>query len=89
MQTVVRQAHKTYPFTAIVGQEEMKLALLLNVVQGYLREHQLPAAAEVEQELRALDLRGNMEAGDMALEVVAGLPKLAAFKRAYPQLWKA
>jgi len=24
--------HKTYPFTAIVGQEEMKLALLLNVV---------------------------------------------------------
>ena len=32
MQTVVKQAHKTYPFTAIVGQEEMKLALLLNVV---------------------------------------------------------
>jgi hypothetical protein len=32
------------------------------------------------QELRALDLRGNMEAGDMALEVVADLPKLAAFK---------
>lgn len=32
------------------------------------------------KELRALDLRGNMEAGDMALEVVAGLPKLAAFK---------
>ena len=24
--------HKTYPFTAIVGQEEMKLALILNVV---------------------------------------------------------
>lgn len=32
------------------------------------------------KELRALDLRGNMEAGDMALEVVAELPKLAAFK---------
>ena len=32
MQSVVNQAHKTYPFTAIVGQEEMKLALLLNVV---------------------------------------------------------
>jgi hypothetical protein len=32
------------------------------------------------QELRVLDLRGNMEAGDMALEVVARLPKLATFK---------
>ena len=31
-------------------------------------------------ELRALDLRGNMEAGDMTLEVVAALPKLVAFK---------
>jgi magnesium chelatase ATPase subunit I len=29
---VDRKRHKTYPFTAIVGQEEMKLALLLNVV---------------------------------------------------------
>ena len=27
-----KQRNKTYPFTAIVGQEEMKLALLLNVV---------------------------------------------------------
>ncbi len=27
-----KQKHKTYPFTAIVGQEEMKLALILNVV---------------------------------------------------------
>ena len=32
------------------------------------------------QELRVLDLRGNMEAGDMALEVVADLPKLTGFK---------
>lgn len=32
------------------------------------------------QALRALDLRGNMEAGDMALEVVADLPKLTGFK---------
>ena len=32
------------------------------------------------QELRSLDLRGNMEAGDMALEVVAALPKLTGFK---------
>jgi magnesium chelatase ATPase subunit I len=29
---VEKVRHKTYPFTAIVGQEEMKLALLLNVV---------------------------------------------------------
>ena len=32
------------------------------------------------KELRSLDLRGNMEAGDMALEVVAELPKLTGFK---------
>lgn len=32
------------------------------------------------KELRTLDLRGNMEAGDMALEVVAELPKLTGFK---------
>src|SRR5215218_843658 len=30
--SVEKLKHKTYPFTAIVGQEEMKLALLLNVV---------------------------------------------------------
>jgi magnesium chelatase ATPase subunit I len=29
---VEKLRHKTYPFTAIVGQEEMKLALLLNVI---------------------------------------------------------
>ncbi len=32
------------------------------------------------KELRTLDLRGNMEAGDMALEVVAELPKLTGLK---------
>lgn len=32
------------------------------------------------QELKVLDLRGNMEAGDMTLEVLSGLPKLKAFK---------
>ena len=32
------------------------------------------------QDLRVLDLRGNMEAGDMTLEVVAALPKLKALK---------
>jgi Leucine-rich repeat (LRR) protein len=31
-------------------------------------------------ELKALDLRGNMEAGDMTLGVVGGLPNLRAFK---------
>ena len=31
-------------------------------------------------ELRSLDLRGNMEAGDMTLEVVGKLPKLTALK---------
>lgn len=31
-------------------------------------------------ELRSIDLRGNMEAGDMALDVVADLPRLTAFK---------
>jgi hypothetical protein len=32
------------------------------------------------QNLRALDLRGNMEAGDMTMEVVAGLPKLTSLR---------
>ena len=32
MYSVDRKTRKTFPFTAIVGQEEMKLALLLNVV---------------------------------------------------------
>lgn len=32
------------------------------------------------EDLRALDLRGNMEAGDMTLEVVGELPKLTALK---------
>lgn len=32
------------------------------------------------QDLRSLDLRGNMEAGDMTMEVVAALPKLTSLK---------
>lgn len=32
------------------------------------------------QNLRALDLRGNMEAGDMTMEAIAGLPKLTSLK---------
>ncbi len=52
-----------------------RLSLVQNRVNdiGAQRLSQLTA-------LRALDMRGNMEAGDMALDVVAGLPKLAAFK---------
>ncbi len=52
-----------------------RLTLVQNRVNdiGSMRLAKLP-------ELRVLDLRGNMEAGDMALEVVAALPKLKAFK---------
>jgi hypothetical protein len=32
------------------------------------------------ENLRVLDLRGNMEAGNMTMEVIGGLPKLAALK---------
>jgi hypothetical protein len=32
------------------------------------------------QNLRSLDLRGNMEAGDMTMEVIAALPKLTSLK---------
>lgn len=32
------------------------------------------------KELRSLDLRGNMEAGDMALDVISNLPKLTSLK---------
>lgn len=32
VKALVKQRHKQFPFTAIVGQEEMKLALILNVV---------------------------------------------------------
>jgi ribosomal protein L10 len=32
------------------------------------------------QDLRSLDLRGNMEAGDMTMEVIAALPKLTSLK---------
>lgn len=32
------------------------------------------------QDLRVLDLRGNMEAGDMTMDVLGGLPKLKALK---------
>jgi hypothetical protein len=51
----------------------------LILVQNRFNDISAQRLAELK-ELRLLDLRGNMEAGDMALEVVSGLPKLAAFK---------
>jgi Leucine-rich repeat (LRR) protein len=58
---------------------EMKQLQRLTLLQNQVNDIGAQRLAGL-QELRVLDLRGNMEAGDMALEVVAGLPKLAAFK---------
>jgi Leucine-rich repeat (LRR) protein len=58
---------------------EMKKLQRLTLLQNQVNDIGAQRLAEL-QDLRALDLRGNMEAGDMALEVVGGLPKLAAFK---------
>jgi len=52
-----------------------KLALVQNRFND-ISTQQLAALIE----LRSLDLRGNMEAGDMTLEVVGKLPKLTGFK---------
>lgn len=52
-----------------------KLALVQNRFND-ISTQQLAALTE----LRSLDLRGNMEAGDMTLEVVGKLPKLSGFK---------
>jgi len=59
--------------TSLVGLE--RLALLQNRFNDLhtRRLARLPG-------LQVLDLRGNMEAGDMTLEVVGGLPKLTSFK---------
>jgi Leucine-rich repeat (LRR) protein len=51
----------------------------LTLVQTRLNDLATRRLARLEG-LRALDLRGNMEAGDLTLEVAGGLPKLAAFK---------
>jgi Leucine-rich repeat (LRR) protein len=51
----------------------------LTLVQNQFNDigaQQLPKLAN----LRSLDLRGNMEAGDMTMEVVGALPKLSALK---------
>ncbi len=51
----------------------------LTLVQNRFNELNTLQLAKMP-ELRVLDLRGNMEAGDMTLEVVAELPKLTALK---------
>lgn len=58
---------------------ELRKLQRLTLVQNRLNDI---SAQRLEKltELRTLDLRGNMEAGDMTLEVVAGLPKLSGFK---------
>jgi Leucine-rich repeat (LRR) protein len=51
----------------------------LTLVQDRLNEISTRKLAKMEN-LKILDLRGNMEAGDMTMEVLAALPKLKAFK---------
>ncbi|MEY4567463.1 MAG: hypothetical protein RLY14_2433 [Planctomycetota bacterium] len=51
----------------------------LTLIQNRFNDLSTRRLAKLE-ELRALDLRGNMEAGDMALEVIGSLPKLTALK---------
>lgn len=58
---------------------ELKGLQQLILVQNRFNELSTRRLAKL-QDLRVLDLRGNMEAGDMTLEVVASLPKLKALK---------
>lgn len=58
---------------------ELQKLQRLTLVQNRFNEINTRQLAKMT-ELRALDLRGNMEAGDMTLEVVSKLPKLTAFK---------
>ena len=51
----------------------------LTLVQNQVNDIAAQKLAKLK-ELRVLDLRGNMEAGDMALEIVADLPQLTGFK---------
>ena len=51
----------------------------LTLIQNRFNDLSTRRLAKLE-DLRALDLRGNMEAGDMTLEVIGSLPKLTAFK---------
>jgi len=58
---------------------ELKGLQQLTLVQNRFNELSTRRLSKL-QDLRVLDLRGNMEAGDMTLEVIANLPKLKAFK---------
>jgi Leucine-rich repeat (LRR) protein len=58
---------------------EMPKLQRLTLVQNRFNDISAQRLAELK-ELRLLDLRGNMEAGDMTLEVVSTLPKLVVFK---------
>ena len=51
----------------------------LTLIQNQVNDIGAQRLAKLK-DLRTLDMRGNMEAGDMALDVVADLPKLTAFK---------
>lgn len=58
---------------------ELKGLQQLTLIQNKFNELSTRRLSKL-QELRVLDLRGNMEAGDMTLEVIADLPKLKALK---------
>jgi Leucine-rich repeat (LRR) protein len=58
---------------------ELKQLQRLSLVQNRLNELSTRRLSKL-QNLQVLDLRGNMEAGDMTLEVLADLPKLKALK---------
>jgi len=58
---------------------ELKKLQRLTLVQNRFNELNTRQLAKMP-ELRVLDLRGNMEAGDMTLEVVSQLPKLVVLK---------
>jgi hypothetical protein len=58
---------------------ELKNLQRLSLVQNRFNELSTRRLSKL-QDLQVLDLRGNMEAGDMTLEVLAALPKLKALK---------
>ncbi len=58
---------------------DLKKLQRLTLVQNRFNELNTRQLAKMP-ELRVLDLRGNMDAGDMTLEVISKLPKLTALK---------
>lgn len=58
---------------------ELKNLQRLSLVQNRFNELSTRRLSKL-QDLQVVDLRGNMEAGDMTLEVLAALPKLKALK---------